>query len=891
MRKLLILLLCLMAISSSAVIRSGRGYRRPPSGAPAVPTPDHMWLWEAPVDLTPDSSPEGNDAAPIGSPTHSTNYAANASPGSFKLDGTNDYFQTQSVLALDATESRTTAIWLKSDIEDYTANAELFTTDIRWRMIIHSPDETLKWWNGVAAVYSTGVPVSTSSWQHFVVTYSNGPTDALRLYVDGVLRLTQTATYNNTADNTAIGSTPFNGKLDDAMVFKGMLTSNQVYALYTGTHPTNVSVLELEFEDPIATNAVDSIGDWHLSKDSGGGAPTYDNGNGWFYSGGGFYRDFATTNKHLGTNFTFAFWANYLSLAGIVHYSYGMSDDTTPASGNFVDSLRTGGSFDGGVDSPPNSLTFTADALNNSFAADEDSFAATLTNTWLYITTVVDSSGNNALYINGVAINITFDNVTDTRPFAYFRIGTRGDNTSPMSGNIAETYAWVGTALSPSEVAEDFANKESDHLVVIPERTQWIQFTEHPFHAHESIATNDLLSDDAVWNNTAATWATPGSAYLTSGTQLTSWENDPTQGTNGWTVAFSMKSDTNNPGVNAYMRLDGSGSRTERRFYLQSTDNTIRFLNGQTSYNSGEVVTTNWMNVVWTLTGSNGVLTSYIDGIQASQHSPVPLNTSASSVQFGIFGWSGSLDDMLEYDRALSSNEVYDISQGTYTSTGLVMAVYMTNQWPTNVVDTMGNQHMVYVPGSPPPWMKGGYMYVFGSRGMEAEWDSTDFHFGTNFTYSLWINQQTRDVLSAYVYSQASAVPGSGSSIDLAVKVTGNADSGGHFSSNSATVYAQVSTEFAKTAANTWSIDLTNDWINLVVTYNDSSKAVGIWTNGVQMTVVSDNISANSAFVFQTLGLRSDRLLGENAYIDDFGAWSQILTDAEIGQLYLEDRQ
>jgi hypothetical protein len=92
--------------------------------------------------------------------------------------------------------------------------------------------------SGSGGTISSGVALNDGVWHHVAFSFQNGVNNGFKLYVDGVLKTTATASFPTTAQSVAIGSggsTPqqyFNGSIDEVRIWNIALTDAQIAAYY-----------------------------------------------------------------------------------------------------------------------------------------------------------------------------------------------------------------------------------------------------------------------------------------------------------------------------------------------------------------------------------------------------------------------------------------------------------------------------------------------------------------------------------------------------------------------------------------------------------------------------------------------------------------------------------
>ncbi|MDP6587494.1 MAG: LamG domain-containing protein, partial [Anaerolineales bacterium] len=155
----------------------------------------------------------------------------------FTFDGAGDYVVISDSNSLKPSNI-TISAWIKP-LSNTTANMAIYTTGTT---IFQLTQADIRFWpnTGVGVVSSTDFNYPTDEWMHVVVTFENG-TQVMRYYRDGLL-LDDTLAGSNITYGTSqwIGSwssaqRPFNGTIDEVMIFNRSLSADEVAALYNIT--------------------------------------------------------------------------------------------------------------------------------------------------------------------------------------------------------------------------------------------------------------------------------------------------------------------------------------------------------------------------------------------------------------------------------------------------------------------------------------------------------------------------------------------------------------------------------------------------------------------------------------------------------------------------------
>ena len=193
------------------------------------------------VDITRFS----NNATIYGAaPMNSTSRYGNA----LQLDGSNDYALTTNFT--NPTTAITVALWVKSANTNWNDYGWLASK--RDAFVMH-PDSNTKYvyWllhngtheNGNSSWNTFGyAPSDITIWHHYVGTY-DGSTSNIKLYVDGILRVSGNNAMGNIKADTGpmyIGKDDYTnrygkGAIDDVQIWDRALTANEIYVLYVSS--------------------------------------------------------------------------------------------------------------------------------------------------------------------------------------------------------------------------------------------------------------------------------------------------------------------------------------------------------------------------------------------------------------------------------------------------------------------------------------------------------------------------------------------------------------------------------------------------------------------------------------------------------------------------------
>jgi hypothetical protein len=187
-----------------------------------------------------DRSGNGNDGALTNGPTWTSGKVG----GALSFDGVNDYVDIPSNSVLNPTTAITVSAWIKSAVSSEYPGA--------WQVVSNYSSYILGTSQGGSKAmcfivhtntwnYSYCYTVSDpENWHHFVGTYDKTISEE-KLYVDGVLRSTTTASGNlNNGGGLHIGHREccgeyFNGRVDDVRIYNRALSESEIQAIYNAT--------------------------------------------------------------------------------------------------------------------------------------------------------------------------------------------------------------------------------------------------------------------------------------------------------------------------------------------------------------------------------------------------------------------------------------------------------------------------------------------------------------------------------------------------------------------------------------------------------------------------------------------------------------------------------
>ena len=192
---------------------------------------------------TADSSGKGNNGTLIGGPTWQP-VSGCKKGGCLSFDGSDDYVNGGHESSLDLTDAVTIFVWekLSGTSTDYNRFVTKQGGFASYFAVRYGDGFTIYYIDGVKNWVISGYPeLQNGSWHQVAVTYDkNGGANNMRLYSDGNLRASTTATGSLpvSAQDLAIGNAnyaKFGGSLDEVRIYNRALTDAEIKALYDAT--------------------------------------------------------------------------------------------------------------------------------------------------------------------------------------------------------------------------------------------------------------------------------------------------------------------------------------------------------------------------------------------------------------------------------------------------------------------------------------------------------------------------------------------------------------------------------------------------------------------------------------------------------------------------------
>jgi len=364
------------------------------------------------------------------------------------------------------------------------------------------------------------------------------------------------------------------------------------------------------------------------------------------------------------------------------------------------------------------------------------------------------------------------------------------------------------------------------------------------------------------------------------------WTN-PNQNNNGWALAFG--SSLNGQGFcvgNWHWGSENFGAQIWKYDYISNTLTTTNF--------------NTWSNII--IVYNNNTINAYKNGILVATQ---VVNYVATSLSQGVlnFGkqisfnefYSGSLDEIAIYNRALTQQEITNMYNGvTYSDTCNAVSGSLTKglvgYWPFcgNANDDSGHGNDGTVNGATLTTDRfGNTISAYSFNGTNSQIiipDNSQLDLTNDFTITSWFYLNSFGSMWSNILSKHHQINGQGtytygivSALIPSPQLAFQADPYFGTIANSGT-NGQVSL---------------NQWYNYTVSYQKSNSLLKYYLNGVLISTIniSFNIIDNSDNLI--IGHEEgpfDLTRWFNGKIDDIGIWNRALTAQEVSQLYNQNQ-
>jgi len=546
-----------------------------------------------------------------------------------KFDGVDDYIDCGSGASLDlpVTNSFTVEAWIyltgTPSTHRYVIAKEGSSGNWTFFLSYRNDGRGIEWYahngTGYLEIYNQSVTLSDDTWYHIVGTY-DASADAVNVYVDGVFKASDSS-YSiigrGAESNLYIGeswnlNSPFLGIIDEFRIYNRGLSANEIAEHYNGKFSDETGlVLYLPFDDEAGATSTDSSG-----QGNNGTLTSFDDttakygdasSTGWVIDTDWEAGRENTALKFGGVNGFFQTDNNIASSAEFSHSLWFKSSDGTYSADEYLLSQATTGDPAIYIESTDNKIKVMADG---SLLLSSNT---TVNNTdWHHVQISADGS-NMYLYLDGILENsVAYTGTSDATGVA---IGANITRASFFNGYIDDVriYNYARTA---AEVRIDYNFGQA------------VQFGSGDYDLSRGLVGHWKMEEG-------------------KGARLLDSSNEGNDGTltnfdfnrdSGWTSGNASAN------TGQALKFDGTDD------YIEATVSESTTTISMWVQNSGT-----WEHVV----NANG--SEYVNGA-SSTPSSYPIYFSGNTVQIGKTGasayFSGKIDDVRIYNRALSADEI-----------------------------------------------------------------------------------------------------------------------------------------------------------------------------------------------------------------------------------------
>ena len=621
--------------------------------------------------------------------------------------------------------------------------------------------------------YNFSGGTNLNQWYHIVVTDNGTSTSGLNLYVDGVLRDSNSG-YANIDDNSWLagianyaGRAGGNFKVDQLRIFNKELLASEVTTLYNETKNTTNTLQILGDTSCIATYTFDGS-----STDLSGNYNGTDTNILYRYDGTPTAVDFGVGGKSLyGARFNGSsskIDTNFVSNLTSASYSFWVNIDSG-TNGRIISSVSANPIQDSQVNVTlltNGDLQFAVQA-GGAFVSGTASGAINY-GTWYHIALTYSSGGSLKGYINGTEVSSvsigTVSAGSNTTPLSvgfYPRFGTY---ELPMSFDQLRIFS---KALSQTEVSKLYGNGAGEIACTYTSTTDNIALpiTNTAYYKLDNNSKDSAKSRGKF--NQGATFVGNSAGIVNTTLQLSStahsvslWMKPQDLTATKWQIMFFSA-------FNGYpsFTLGKRPDQTTSFHYRNESSNEVYF----TLSNANT-----WYHVV--VTRNNSGSTIYVNGSSVATDSNSMGTYSSSAYQKASIGsnpnypaeyFDGTLDQIRVYDVALTSTDVANLYNSETTSTTNTLAfptgktAIATYTLDGNGVDVSGNysgdegDNIVYAYDG--TW-NGTEQYAFGRYGQAAKFtnDSTSWidlltTSTSVFSCSVWVKLDELGTTAQYI--------------------------------------------------------------------------------------------------------------------------------------------
>ena len=635
------------------------------------------------------------DAALVNSPS----WRNGAINGALSLNGSDQCGTVSSALSVQGSNRLTLAGWIYP--WSFAAYNALFYTNSTnvWRLQTLTADDIgegfVRFGAGDGNYMDSTAAIPLDQWTHLAGTFDG---TYLKIYINGVLdsAVEQPATIADSDIVKVLGAASadcsgqgVNGSLDDLRVYSRDLSSEEIWALY-----------KMELANGL-------VGWWKMDEGSGsstadasnnGNAGTLVSGPTWVVGSDGSALTFNGTSQYIEmtnvvqptTAVSVSAWVKPSSVPEGLQSIAGTWDDVSGDYRTYLLSLQSGtaafyASSDGGGVPTAVGTTMLESGI------------------WYHLTGTFDGT-NIRIYVNGVLEATTYSpGGIATNPYPFY-IG--GMNAGGLGGRtyfpgVIDDVRLYTRALSAYEVQELHEAKAPTGI------TGWwkldeasgTSFADSSGNTHTGTGGNtpshaDGISGQALsFNGTSQYVSVTGVAQPTTAVSVSAWVK-PVDVSGVRPIAGTWDDLNSGPGINFGHRTYLLGVLDGRVGFAVSFNNPL----STAAYSSTTLATGNWYYLTGTFDGTD--IKIYVNGhLEAAVNSPGVITTNSYPFYIGranVFGdmnyFSGGIDDVRLYDRALSIDEIRSM-YAEKVSSGLLAWWRLDEGSGTTAADSSQNGH------------------------------------------------------------------------------------------------------------------------------------------------------------------------------------------------------
>jgi hypothetical protein len=363
--------------------------------------------------------------------------------GSAYLDGTGDYLSipsgNQSSIFAFGTADYTMEAWIYPTATTASMRVFEFSGNQDNLQLNITSTGTISYFNGTTTTTSSAGLVTVNSWTHVALVRQSG---TAKVYVDGVLAVTQGTTPNTTARTLWIGgltSTPFQGYISNVRVNKGTALYTAAFTPPTAplTPVTNTVLLTAQTNSSSNTKVfVDESNFNNIITPTGNTAlgsftPFGSTWSGYFDGTGDYLTTPSNSWSTLAGQFTVEFWINF---------------SAAPAgAGGIVGTIGVTGGwqiYNDGTRITPN-LAGTGNIFNSTFTT-----AGLTLGKWYHVAVTRDNANLMTMWVDGASVGSATTSTTYTQ--GVWQIGNSNFNCYISNFRSVNTCIYTDTFTPPT---------------------------------------------------------------------------------------------------------------------------------------------------------------------------------------------------------------------------------------------------------------------------------------------------------------------------------------------------------------------------------------------------------------------------------------------------------